>query len=113
MLFKCIQTSFNLGANAAASRHNLQTFVGLLVNHACKRSVSVAQGGDGHPLHGVYEELSCSDVSKIVQILLSSQAMHDWYSECVTGGLSCGNIYIVTGSQNKMHCTKRCIGGFM
>ena len=88
-------TSFNLGANAAASRHNLQTFVGLLVNYACGRCVSVAQDGDGNPLHGVYEELSYSELSKIQQMLLSSQAMHDWYIECVAGGLSCGNIYIV------------------
>ena len=98
-----------LGTTEEETRENFVTWVNQIIKR-CSRSVKIAEDDDGELQEGCYEQMTCSDLQKIMSVFGKLSA---WREECITNGCTAGKFFTITGNESKMTITRQRLGPFL
>ena len=98
-----------LGATEEETRENFVAWVNQIIKR-CSRTVKIAEDDDGELQEGCYEQMTCSDLQKIMSVFGKVSA---WREECITNRCTAGKFFTITGNEPEMTITRQRLGPFL
>ena len=103
---KCIPL---LGTTEEETRENFVTWMNKIIKRS-SQAVKIAEDDDGELQEGCYEQMTCSDLQRIMSIF---EKLSAWREECIANGCTAGKFFTVTGNESKMTIIRQRLGPFL